>query len=252
MTAVVVRSMALTPLAVIAHRRWGPKPTASLEGAQAPEGLVGNVLIIGFGRFGQIASQHVLAMGADISIIDHEPQVGRDAEDFGFKVYYGDGTRADVLHAAGAHHARAILVCVDDRQAATRIVEHGKAEFPHARLLARAHDREHAIELIKAGVDYQVRVTFESAMALGCEAARVLGATPEASQDACRRCAPQRRRAAGHGGVRRHLCRQDSDSRQRRTEGLMPWMHYLLVAESRRAHRAIHHQLQEFTQGTGA
>ena len=182
MTAVVVLSMALTPLVVIAHRRWGPKPTASLEGAQAPQGLVGSVLIIGFGRFGQIASQHVLAMGADISIIDHEPQVARDAEDFGFKVYYGDGTRADVLHAAGAHQARAILVCVDDRQAATRIVEHAKAEFPHARVLARAHDREHAIELIKADVDYQVRVTFESAMAFGCEAARVLGATPEASQ----------------------------------------------------------------------
>ncbi|MGJ7609064.1 monovalent cation:proton antiporter-2 (CPA2) family protein [Variovorax sp. LT1R20] len=183
MTAIVVLSMALTPLAVIAHRRWGPKPKASLEGTQAPEGLAGSVLIIGFGRFGQIASQHVLAMGAEISIIDHEPQVARDAKDFGFKVYYGDGTRADVLHAAGAHHARAILVCVDDRQAATRIVEHAKVAFPHARVLARAHDREHAIELIKADVDYQVRVTFESAMAFGCEAAMALGATPEASQD---------------------------------------------------------------------
>ncbi|MGJ7542641.1 monovalent cation:proton antiporter-2 (CPA2) family protein [Variovorax sp. LT1R16] len=183
MTAIVVLSMALTPLVVIAHQRWGPKPKVSLEGAQAPQALAGSVLIIGFGRFGQVASQHVLAMGADISIIDHEPQVARDAKDFGFKVYYGDGTRADVLHAAGAHHARAILVCVDDRQAATRIVEHAKVAFPHARVLARAHDREHAIELIKADVDYQIRVTFESAMAFGCEAAMALGATPEASQD---------------------------------------------------------------------
>lgn len=179
MTAIVVLSMALTPLAVIAHRRWGPKPKVSLEGTQAPQALAGSVLIIGFGRFGQIASQHVLAIGADISIIDHEPQVARDAQDFGFKVYYGDGTRADVLHAAGAHHARAILVCVDDRQAATRIVALAKAEFPHARVLARAHDREHAIELIRANVDYQVRVTFESAMAFGREASLTLGATPE-------------------------------------------------------------------------
>ncbi len=183
MTAIVVLSMALTPLVVIAHRHWGPKPAVSLEGAQAPEALAGSVLIIGFGRFGQIASQHVLAMGADISIIDSEPQVARDAEAFGFKVYYGDGTRSDVLHAAGAHHARAILVCVDDRQAATRIVEQAKTEFPHARVLARAHDREHAIELIKADVDYQVRVTFESAMALGREASLALGATPENAQE---------------------------------------------------------------------
>ncbi|MDO9453895.1 MAG: monovalent cation:proton antiporter-2 (CPA2) family protein [Stagnimonas sp.] len=183
MTAVVVLSMALTPLVVIAHRRLGPKPGVSMAGAQAPDALAGSVLIIGFGRFGQIASQHVLAMGADISIIDHEPQVARDAKEYGFKVYYGDGTRADVLHAAGAHHARAILVCIDDRDAVTRIVQHAKLAFPHARVLARAHDREHAIELIKADVDYQIRVTFESAMALGREALLALGATPEAADE---------------------------------------------------------------------
>jgi len=183
MTAVVVLSMALTPLTVIAHRRWAPKPAVSLVGAQAPEALANIVLIIGFGRFGQIVSQHLLAMGADIAIIDREPQVARDAEDFGFKVYYGDGTRSDILHAAGAHRARAILVCVDDPQAATRIVEHAKASCPHARVLARAQDREHAIELIKADVDYQVRVTFESAMALGREASIALGATPDAADE---------------------------------------------------------------------
>ncbi|MEH6348783.1 monovalent cation:proton antiporter-2 (CPA2) family protein [Pseudomonas sp. 3JA] len=182
MTAIIVLSMALTPLAVIAHRRWGPRTGFSMEGAQAPNALATSVLIVGFGRFGQIASQHVLALGADISIIDHDLQVARDAGDFGFKVHYGDGTRVDVLHAAGAHHARAILVCVDDARAVTRIVEHAKAAFPHARVLARAHDREHAIELIKADVDYQVRVTFESAMAFGREASMALGATPEASE----------------------------------------------------------------------
>lgn len=179
MTAVVVLSMALTPLTVIAHRRWAPRPAVLLNDVQAPQALANSVLIIGFGRFGQIASQHLLAMGADIAIIDRAPQVARDAEEFGFKVYYGDGTRADVLHAAGAHHARAILVCVDDPQAATHIVAHAKAACPHARVLARAHDREHAIELIKADADYQVRVTFESAMALGREASIALGASPD-------------------------------------------------------------------------
>ena len=181
MTAVIVLSMALTPLLVILHKRLGPKPQVSLDGTEAPQGLSGSVLFIGFGRFGQIASQHVLAMGADISIIDHDPQVARDAKDFGFKVYYGDGTRTDVLHAAGAHNARAILVCVDDAKAATHIAEIAKTAFPHARVLARALDRMHAIELIKADVHYQVRETFESAMAFGREASMVLGATPEAA-----------------------------------------------------------------------
>ena len=87
---------------------------------KAPEVLASNVLIVGFGRFGQIVSQHVLALGADISIIDHDPQVARNASDFGFNVYYGDGTRVDVLHAAGA----------DDARAASRIVEQAKAAFP--------------------------------------------------------------------------------------------------------------------------
>ena len=109
MTAVVVLSMALTPLAVLIHQRLRASSDASLDGTEQPTGLTNSVLIVGFGRFGQIVSQHVLAMGADIAIIDREPQVARDAQDFGFKVYYGDGARMDVLHAAGAGHARAIL-----------------------------------------------------------------------------------------------------------------------------------------------
>jgi len=177
MTAIVVLSMALTPLVVLVHRRFAPPAVASMDGVEAPDGLVGNVLIIGFGRFGQIASQGVLARGAELSIIDNDTQMIRDAETYGFKVYYGDGARADVLHAAGAHHARAILVCIDDRAAALRIAEVVKAEFPHAQLLVRAFDREHAVALIKADVDYQIRETFESAMAFGRQAVIALGAT---------------------------------------------------------------------------
>ena len=182
MTAIVVLSMALTPLTVLLHRRFASAAAVSTEGAEAPDRLASSVLIIGFGRFGQIASQHVLALGSDISIIDHDPQVARDAKDFGFKVYFGDGTRADILHAAGAHQARAVLVCVDAPAAATRIVELLRAEFPHARVLARARDREHALALIHAGVDRPMRETFESAMAFGREATQALGATPDEAE----------------------------------------------------------------------
>src|SRR5690606_356414 len=111
MTAIVVLSMALTPLAVIAHKRWAPRAGASAEGLETPHDQVGRALVIGFGRVGQIASQHMLALGAEITIIDNDPEMIRSAAEFGFKVYYGDGTRTDVLHAAGARHAQAILVC---------------------------------------------------------------------------------------------------------------------------------------------
>ena len=184
MTAIVVLSMALTPLVVLVHGRFAPKATASMEGVEAAHDLLGSVLVIGFGRFGQIASQGVLARGASISIIDSDTEVIRVAGSFGFKVYYGDGARADVLHAAGAHQARAILVCVDDRAACSRIAEVVKAEFPHAQLLVRAYDREHAMELLKANVDYQIRETFESAMLFSRQAILALGATPEEADEA--------------------------------------------------------------------
>jgi glutathione-regulated potassium-efflux system protein KefB len=184
MTAIVVLSMALTPLVVLLHGRFAPKAAASMEGVEEAHDLLGNVLIVGFGRFGQIASQGVLARGASISIIDRDTEVIRVAGSFGFKVYYGDGCRADVLHAAGAHQARAILVCIDDRAAATRIAELVKAEFPHAQLLVRAYDREHAMELLKANVDFQIRETFESAMLFSRPAILALGATDNEADEA--------------------------------------------------------------------
>ena len=181
MTAIVVLSMALTPLVVLLHGRFGPRATASMEGVEAVQDRRASVLVIGFGRVGQIASQGVVARGASLTVIDRDTQVIRDAQSYlGFKVYYGDGARADVLHAAGAHSASAILVCVDDKVAATRIAENAKAECPHARVLVRAFDREHALELVKTGgADVVVRETFESAMQLGREAVLATGATPE-------------------------------------------------------------------------
>ena len=176
MTAIVVLSMALTPLLLILHKRYAKTAAATLaEGVESPDKLTGNVLIIGFGRFGQVASQHVLALGAEVSIIDKNPDLGAHAGRFGFKVYYGDGTRADILHSAGAGHARAILVCTDDAVATSRIVEQLKATCPHSRILVRARDREHVLALLTAGVDAVVRETFESALVLGRVATRALG-----------------------------------------------------------------------------
>ena len=127
LTATVILSMALTPLMVIALDRFGPKAAPSTDGVEAPEDLVGSALIVGFGRFGQIASQPLISRGCSVSIIDTNPTNIRLAEGFGFKVYYGDGTRLDILRAAGAENARAILICVDEPEAARRIAELAKA-----------------------------------------------------------------------------------------------------------------------------
>ncbi|KZK25983.1 potassium transporter [Delftia sp. GW456-R20] len=179
MTAIVVLSMAITPLVVVLHKRLAGAEAVSLDGVEAPQDLRGNVLVIGFGRVGQIASQGPLARGAKLSIIDNDPDVIRNAEPYGFKVYFGDGARADILHAAGASHASAILVCVDSKAAATRIVENVRHECPHARLIVRAYDREHALELIQKDADHVVRESFESALLMGRHAVLALGATED-------------------------------------------------------------------------
>jgi glutathione-regulated potassium-efflux system protein KefB len=175
LTAMVVISMALTPLGVFALRWLLPADKQSMEGVEAAEDLHGSALIIGFGRFGQVASQSLLARGIDISIIDNDTEMIRVSEPFGFKVYYGDGCRLDMLQAAGAGEAKAILVCVDKRDAADRIVALAKAEFPQAKLLVRSFDREHSLKLVAAGVDLQIRETFESALKFGELALRELG-----------------------------------------------------------------------------
>jgi monovalent cation:proton antiporter-2 (CPA2) family protein len=139
----------------------------------------GSVIIVGFGRFGQIVSQAFLAQRVDVTTIDKDVEMIQSAGRFGFKVYYGDGTRLDVLRAAGAAKARLIAVCIDDRDAATRIVEIVKAEFPFAQIYARSYDRRHTLELLAKGVDYEMRETIESALAFGGEALRALGVSEE-------------------------------------------------------------------------
>jgi len=175
MTTVVILSMALTPVAVIGLRWLLPAREQSTDGLEEPRDLTASVLVIGFGRFGQVASQSLLARGYDVTIIDNDPDMIRSAADFGFQIYYGDGSRLDLLEASGARKARLIAVCVDSRYTATRIAEMVMEQFPQAKLMVRSYDREHALELVHKGVETQVRETFESAMKFGESALRELG-----------------------------------------------------------------------------
>jgi glutathione-regulated potassium-efflux system protein KefB len=187
LTAIVILSMALTPLTTLALKRFLPKEAGlspeDAEGVDAADGLRGQVLIIGFGRFAQVVSQPLLARDVDVSIIDTDVEMIQAAGNFGFKVYYGDGARLDVLRASGADKAETILVCVDKPETADRIVELVKAEFPLTKLFVRAYDRGHAIRLVQAGVEYQLRETFESALVFGYQVLIDLGFTHEQAQE---------------------------------------------------------------------
>jgi glutathione-regulated potassium-efflux system protein KefB len=184
LTAVVILSMALTPLLALAADRFGKEPeTQSLDGIDVAEGLTGTALIIGFGRFGQVVSQALLSRSIDVSIIDADTDMIRAAARFGFKIYYGDGTRLDVLRAAGATDAKIVAVCVDDREAADKVVAIVKAEFPLTKLLVRSFDRGHTLDLIQAGVDFEIRETFESAMKFGEAALLALGVAEDDARE---------------------------------------------------------------------
>jgi monovalent cation:proton antiporter-2 (CPA2) family protein len=143
------------------------------------DGVRGAVLVIGFGRFGQLVSQCLLAEAVDVVTIDNDPEMIEAAGRFGFKVYYGDGTRLDVLRAAIRQEVLLVAVCVDKREAANRIVDLVRGEFPGLKLYVRSYDRRHTLELLAKGIDFEIRETFESAVEFGRAALEGLGLARE-------------------------------------------------------------------------
>jgi glutathione-regulated potassium-efflux system protein KefB len=117
----------------------------------------------------------LLARNTDVTIIDVDAARIQSASKFGFKVYFGDGTRLDVLRASGAASARAIAVCIDNKTQANHIVELIKSEFPQAKILVRSFDRTHSRDLIRMGVDFQMREMFESSISFGEATLREIG-----------------------------------------------------------------------------
>ena len=176
--AIVTLSMALTPLfAALSKRLLTKAPVETLEEDFAGAGS--DVLMIGFSRFGQIAAQTLLASGHDLTIIDHSADRIRQASSFGFRIYFGDGTRRDVLQSAGIGRAKIIAVCTQHRDITDRIVDMVHAEFPQARVFARSYDRGHTLSLRSRGVDYELRETLESGLLFGRRTLEALGLSEE-------------------------------------------------------------------------
>lgn len=180
--AIVTISMALTPLATFIADRY---LCESLEEEMDEdfEGAGSDVLMIGFSRFGQIASQMLLAGGSDVTIIDMSAERIRSASKFGFRIYFGDGTRKDVLVAAGIKRAKIVAVCTHKREITDKIVDLVQAEFPNAKIYARAYDRVHTLSLRSRGVAYEARETFESGMLFGRKTLEALGTSEDAAYE---------------------------------------------------------------------
>jgi len=165
--ALAALTMLAGPVAAKALEAWVARRRVPEPEPDTFDGAAGEVIVIGFGRFGQIVNQILLARDVDVTVIDHNVDRIRQAARFGFRVYYGDGGRLDVLRAVGAGRARMICVCIDDKTAANRIVELVHLHFPQAATYVRAYDRVHAIDLMNHDVDFIVRESFESALAFG-------------------------------------------------------------------------------------
>ena len=179
--AIVTISMALTPIAA-ALSRFLLVEDIEEEMEEDFEGAGADVLMIGFSRFGQIAAQILLAGGREVTVIDHSTDRVRQAASFGFRIYFGDGTRKDVLRAAGIERAKIVAICTQGKATTDRIVDLVQSEYPNATLFVRSYDRVHTLSLRGRGVQHDVRETFESALVFGRETLEELGVEPDDAQ----------------------------------------------------------------------
>jgi voltage-gated potassium channel Kch len=171
-------SMVLTPpMFVLLERIILPRVTDRGED-RAQDDIVdahAPVVIAGYGRFGQMVGRVLRANRIEVTILDLDPEMVDVLGRLGVKVYYGDASRVDLLHAAGVQHAKLFVLAVDDKAQATLIAERVRHHFPDVPILARARDRQHYWELRKLGVQKVFRETFAAAWETSIEALKVMG-----------------------------------------------------------------------------
>ncbi|MGL5292614.1 MAG: monovalent cation:proton antiporter-2 (CPA2) family protein [Aeromonas sp.] len=186
LTLVVALSMALTPLLLILNDRviqpWFDERNQRNQRNQSetphdelPEQVAHPVIIAGFGRFGQIVGRLLHGHGIGTTILEQDASQIATLRKYGYQVFYGDASRIDLLHAAGAHQAKLLVLSINDPATSLAVIEMVQKHFPHLKILARAQDRPHAHEILRHGVVSVHRETFGSAVDLGVEALTQLG-----------------------------------------------------------------------------
>ncbi len=178
--AVITLSMAATPFLMILAGKLATKKDASEVQLDDPElAAQANVIVVGHGRFGQNVAQIMQAAGRSVTLIDANPETIDVAQEFGRKVFYGDGTRIDLLQRAGADKACAIFFCIDDRDLTAETLIPIRHSFPKARIFARAYDRRQAIELMPDPEIGIFREVFESSVKMSIEGLKSLGVSKD-------------------------------------------------------------------------
>lgn len=177
LVVVVALSMVFTPVLLLLYDKLiaprfqaqHQRPHDEIEPQQVP------VIIAGFGRFGQIIGRLLLANRIRATVLDHDPDQVDLLRKFGFKVFYGDATRSDLLRAAGAGTARVLVVAIDDMDDSLALVDVVKRDFPHLTVLARARNVSHYYDLMDRGVTIIERETFDASLQLGGKVLQELG-----------------------------------------------------------------------------
>jgi glutathione-regulated potassium-efflux system ancillary protein KefC/glutathione-regulated potassium-efflux system protein KefB len=176
-TLVVAISMLMAPLLLMFYEKVINRENNSQKSFDKPEQIEAtkNVIIAGYGRFGQVIGRLLTAQGYHLSILDHSPSQIELLKRFGNKVFYGDAARLDLLTASGANEAQLLVIAIDDADKILQIATLAKKHYPHLKIAARAVDRRHAYQLMHLGIETFKRETFDSALNLGVEALTLLG-----------------------------------------------------------------------------
>lgn len=173
MTAIIVLSMAITPLILILHRRFGAKPAETPEADTIDEHHP--ILVVGMGRFGQIVNSMLQMSGHSTTIIDLDPTTVAGLNRYGTKTHFGDASRPELLLTAGIENARLLVIAIDNREQALSIARFAREVNPNIDIVARAYDRLHTFDLYQAGANEIVRETFDAAIRAGKRALERLG-----------------------------------------------------------------------------
>jgi len=145
------------------------------------------VIIAGFGRYGQIVGRLLLATNVRATVLDHDPDQIEVLRKFGHRVFYGDATRLDLLEAAGAAHARVLINAIDDVEDSLALVDLAREHFPKLRIVARARNVRHYAELRARGIEVVERETFEAALLTGRHTLESLGVAPYEARESAER-----------------------------------------------------------------
>jgi glutathione-regulated potassium-efflux system ancillary protein KefC len=188
LTLAVALSMAATPLVLLVHDKLVARRAA--KSARAPDHIDAAdapVLIAGFGRFGQIVGRLLFASGMRATVLDHDPDHVEMLRKFGFRVFYGDATRVDLLHAAGAAKARLLVNAIDDVADNLALIDQVREHFSGLPIVSRARNLTHLYELRRRGVAHPERETFEAALVAGRRALEALGVAPYEARESADR-----------------------------------------------------------------